>query len=391
MIKKYLAWVRDLTHKVCGPSVDPGSLQIDACWLDDRLLYSATMLPIEMIDGEALGSGMEVSQAEIDAIMECINAELGGQSDTLGESGLTTDSTASQALPTLASESSMSALSSSDANNANTSVLSVSDSTAARMEVAFVDGSLDNLEDLLEQLQASYAGDEGSLQVVLLDRHSSGFEQITNYLANTDQDFSSMHLVTHGSGGQIQLGSDWLNIDTFDQYSSQMQLWQDSLTDDADLLIYGCGVASTLDGQTLGMELAQLLDADVALSNDLTGAAALGGDWDLEFQTGLIETQSRVSYYAANEWQGLLATYTVTNTNDSGAGSLRQAITDAITMRAPIRSSSPSGAALSPSVSARHCPRSPGRRFSMDGPSQAIRRRPSLSSTVMEYWATAWF
>ena len=35
-----------------------------------------------------------------------------------------------------------------------------------------------------------------------------------------------------------------------------------------------------------------------------------------------------ISGEAQQEWQGTLATFTVTNTNDSGAGSLRQAITD---------------------------------------------------------------
>ncbi len=75
--------------------------------------------------------------------------------------------------------------------------------------------------------------------------------------------------------------------------------------------------------------LAALLDVDVALSTNATGSDNLGGDWDLEFQTGLIQTASRIEVHSETEWHGLLATYTVTNTNNSGAGSLRQAILDA--------------------------------------------------------------
>ncbi len=151
--------------------------------------------------------------------------------------------------------------------------------TAARLEVAFVDSSLDNLQDLLDQFQASHSGQDTTLEVVLIDRETSGIEQITNYLANSDHEYASIHLVTHGGSGQFQLGTDWINVETLDNHSQQLAMWQSSLTDDADLLVYACQVASTDDGQQLGYELAELLDVDVAMSTDGTGAdnlAAIG-------------------------------------------------------------------------------------------------------------------
>ena len=50
-------------------------------------------------------------------------------------------------------------------------------------------------------------------------------------------------------------------------------------------------LAASAGGQSLVQELAQLTRADVAASTDLTGAAALGGDWDLEVRRGAIETR----------------------------------------------------------------------------------------------------
>ncbi len=125
------------------------------------------------------------------------------------------------------------------------------------------------------------------------------------------------------------MGSDWINIHTLNDQSQQIAAWQDSLSADADLLFYGCQVASTADGQQLANELASLLNVDVAFSTDATGSSVRGGDWDLEFQVGIIETQAAVLVDGRTDWDGLLATYTVTSTSDSGVGSLRQAILDA--------------------------------------------------------------
>ena len=76
--------------------------------------------------------------------------------------------------------------------------------------------------------------------------------------------------------------------------------------------------------------MSRLTGADVAASEDLTGAAAKGGDWDLEFRTGAIEASVAGGPAVAGR-AGItrLATFTVTTTADTGAGRLRAAITSA--------------------------------------------------------------
>ena len=81
--------------------------------------------------------------------------------------------------------------------------------------------------------------------------------------------------------------------------------------------------------------MSRLTGADVAASEDLTGSAARGGDWELEFRTGAIDAQVLVSLPAQREWDHLLATFDVTlaiDANPGGGGNtgdLRWSITQA--------------------------------------------------------------
>ncbi|MEM8715148.1 MAG: DUF4347 domain-containing protein [Cyanobacteria bacterium P01_G01_bin.4] len=147
-------------------------------------------------------------------------------------------------------------------------------------ELAFIDTAIGDIDGLIEGLRSN-------IQVILLDSNRNGIEQISNVLTHY-QDIDAIHFLGHGDRGEISLGATTLNRSTLSTFSQQLTDWGGSLSETADLLFYGCNVG-TGAGLELIDDLSRLTGADVAASSDLTGAASLGGDWDLEVATGVIE------------------------------------------------------------------------------------------------------
>ena len=125
-------------------------------------------------------------------------------------------------------------------------------------------------------------------------------------LAAHQRDLDAIHIVSHASDGAVQLGSTALDFETLLKRAGQIKGWGNALTQDGDILFYGCDLAATQQGQSLLEALSRLTGADVAASEDKTGAAAKGGDWELEFKTGAIETDVAVSAAEQARYDGIL-------------------------------------------------------------------------------------
>ncbi len=164
-------------------------------------------------------------------------------------------------------------------------------------EIIFIDPTVEDYQSLI-------AGIYPDTKVVILDQMKDGISQITENLQGGT--YKAVHIVSHGSEGSLQLGSKQLNSSNLDSYKSQLQLWANYLTDEADILLYGCDVAAGKTGVGFVQQLSQLTGADVAASNDLTGSAALGGDWDLEVKTGKIETNVAFTPEVRNSYRSIL-------------------------------------------------------------------------------------
>ncbi|OUL33201.1 hypothetical protein BV372_17190, partial [Nostoc sp. T09] len=146
-------------------------------------------------------------------------------------------------------------------------------------DIVFIDTSVIYYQSLIAEIKPGY-------QVMILDSTKDGVAQITESLATGK--FKSVHIVSHGSEASLYLGATQLNADNLNFYGDQLQQWANALTDDADILLYGCDVASK-EGTKFVQQISLLTGANIAASTDKIGSAALGGNWDLDFSTGEIK------------------------------------------------------------------------------------------------------
>ncbi|MCU0515382.1 MAG: DUF4347 domain-containing protein [Oscillatoria sp. Prado101] len=148
--------------------------------------------------------------------------------------------------------------------------------------LVFIDAAVEDAESLA-------AGTVPGAQAIILAPTQDGVEQISSALAERTGIYS-LHIVCHGSPGSLQLGCARLSNDTIGQYISQLQRWGARTKADAGILIYGCNVAAGEMGKAFVRRVSRYCGVPVAASAHKTGSAAKGGDWQLEYTTGLIET-----------------------------------------------------------------------------------------------------
>ncbi|GAB5442642.1 MAG: hypothetical protein Fues2KO_29910 [Fuerstiella sp.] len=177
---------------------------------------------------------------------------------------------------------------------------------AASLEVVVVDESIDDVEQLLADLQQQSEGPR-RFEVFTLDSHRDGVEQISEIVSRFDQ-IDALHIVTHGTDGAVRLGNLLLTADNLSGYAGEFASWGRAMSTEADVLFYGCELAESDSGRELMQSIAVITGADVAASDDDTGHADLGGDWNLEFIVGQVDVDVAFSAQLQQSWVGLLAT-----------------------------------------------------------------------------------
>ena len=184
----------------------------------------------------------------------------------------------------------------------------------ASREIVFVDASVADVHTLLGAISAD-------IEVVMIDPASDGVEQMASTLAGR-HDITAIHIISHGNEARLNLGTAALTVDSMTGLHAQaLAIIGSALSEDADILVYGCDFAMGEQGAAAAATLARLTGADVAASSDDTGAAELDGNWVLEVATGDVSTR----VISAPDWDHTLAPLVIsvsaqpTRTGASGA------------------------------------------------------------------------
>jgi VCBS repeat-containing protein len=169
-----------------------------------------------------------------------------------------------------------------------------------RTEVVIIDAAVSDPDTLLQ-------GMDPDIEIVRLDP-GAGIADIAAALAGR-ADIDALHLISHGGPGALHLGGETIDLAALASHADSLAAIGDALGPDADLLLYGCAVGADGDGQAFVEALADMTGADVAASDDLTGAGAQGADWVLETSVGSIEAAVPLSPEAMAAWAHALATF----------------------------------------------------------------------------------
>ncbi|MCG8564329.1 MAG: DUF4347 domain-containing protein, partial [Desulfobacterales bacterium] len=173
-------------------------------------------------------------------------------------------------------------------------------------ELILINGDVSEFDTLVQGLMSR----DGALaEVVILDGDQDGLAQVTDILS-TQSDLSAIHIISHGRAGAVELGNTELTQAVIQQNPWAFSAWANALSETGDILFYGCNLAENESGKEFIQAVAQATGADIAASQDLTGHGTLGGDWDLEYHAGRIDTRPLATDTAVSDWQGTLDTTT---------------------------------------------------------------------------------
>ena len=126
------------------------------------------------------------------------------------------------------------------------------DKTARRLIV--VDPTVPNYLALVPE------GDSAA-EVLVLEPHSNGIEQITDRLTERSANLEKLQMIVHGNPGKVQLGSVCLDQETLNRYAGTLQGWRQALMPDAKILLYGNTIVMGTEGMAFMGRLSQLTGA----------------------------------------------------------------------------------------------------------------------------------
>ena len=246
--------------------------RIAICKLEDRVLFDAAGAA-EILDAAAAAEAVQNGEAqEADAGDDDSQNNIPAADAPAVQSGASEDgNTAADDTAAVLADSTFLA-----------DVLAADDVSETR-ELVILSEFVKDQDNIISQLDAD-------TDVLVIRSGEDPLDQINNFLdSQSGVEYKAIHVVSHGDAGYFLLNNTVVDAEAVAGDPAAWMAIGEHLTEDGDIMIYGCNVAGSEDGRAMIRSIADLTGADVAASADKVGAA---NDWSLEFNYGLIESEA---------------------------------------------------------------------------------------------------
>ncbi len=143
-------------------------------------------------------------------------------------------------------------------------------------QLVVIDATLPDRKGLLEGVGAG-------ANVMYISQGEDLFFKILEILVQ-DGPVESLHIFSHGSPGELQIGG--VNITSDDLDPEKLGVIGELLGGTRDIFLYGCDIGQDDKGKSFLTTFADMTGGNVAASTDATGQKEQGGDWELELVVG---------------------------------------------------------------------------------------------------------
>ena len=133
------------------------------------------------------------------------------------------------------------------ADNNEELLQAINELSHTRQELVFVDAGISDYENLIANLSPADTSANTAYQIIVIDGERNGVSTISAALAKQAPDsIDAIHIFSHATEGTLQLGQTQFNRNDLQAADTNQLIsnWQTTLSDNADILLYGCNVAS---------------------------------------------------------------------------------------------------------------------------------------------------
>ncbi|MFA5427776.1 MAG: DUF4347 domain-containing protein, partial [Sulfurimonas sp.] len=158
------------------------------------------------------------------------------------------------------------------------------------------------IDEHLEDIQTLTMHFPHEAKVSLLKSNENLLSQIAYALEDISR-VEALHIITHGRSGEILLGKNGVSLETLPLYGKELLTISSAMSEEGELFLYGCEVASGERGAAFVAMLQDVTGLKIAAATHKVGHSELGGSWELDVMSDVMTAQA----LHVSEWRGVLA------------------------------------------------------------------------------------